>query len=637
MQTSFREIAIPLAIKGIPQIRLKPKSKVPLEKAWQTLATVDIDKIIAQDAETPGCGAASVAKSDGLCFFESDVEGTKERFEQETGETFKTFTVQSRPGRHHYYFFNTDASRTCGSITQQEIPFGSFRQNNQYVVSPGSIHQETGLPYEVVDNSSIIPIPAKLIEWLQSQIVKAPASQTSAASTKGPIPKGQHDVTLTAIAGKLRADGLEYDEMLPVLVREAERCVGRGDDWMEMVKKIVKSVCRYPAGDAGPTTLIAGRLPGQNVTAIVGTPKQEEVKPDPANWRDYYRSFGQLEDGDVRMILNGFMPEGINLIGGLAGQGKTLFALSLVKSLTTGEPFLGRFMTEDITPILYLIPESSSRAFKMRCKAFGIPDDEDVFLCRTISEGKPPTLDDPMLIEAVKHLKPVVILDTLPRFNESGDENDASGNKKLVNDLSNLRAHGAVAIIALHHATKSSADSEPTLENVLRGTGDIGAMADSVYSIRRDRNLYDDGKGPNEIEVRCVKPRDFEPPAPFKIAASYRKEDGTIASYIDEVGDFHLVETAAVIESEDRAFIKAINDEPTIPAEHLAEELGISNRKLRRLQRRLGYVKTLGRFGKWIPKVQLTNPDPAVLDPTYAESKAREEKLQKRDEVFELK
>jgi len=61
---------------------------------------------------------------------------------------------------------------------------------------------------------------------------------------------------------------------------------------------------------------------------------------------------------------------------------------------------------------------------------------------------------------------------------------------------------------------------------------------------------------------------------------------------------------------------------PTISSEHLAEDLGISTRKLRRLQRRLGYARTNGRFGKWISKAQLTNPDPAVLDPTYAESKA---------------
>jgi len=112
---------------------------------------------------------------------------------------------------------------------------------------------------------------------------------------------------------------------------------------------------------------------GKDYTATVGSEQAPAVKPEPANWRDYYRTFGQLEEGDVKMLLNGFMPEGVNLIGGLAGQGKTLVALSIVKALTTGEPFLGRFMTEDITPVIYLIPESSSRAFKMRCRGVRDP------------------------------------------------------------------------------------------------------------------------------------------------------------------------------------------------------------------------------------------------------------------------
>jgi hypothetical protein len=499
-------------------------------------------------------------------------------------------------------------------------------------VSPGSIHPTTGQPYALINDTPLKPIPTKLIEWLRSQIVKATPSTTTASTKGGPIPHGQHDVTLTAIAGKLREDGLEQPEIEMVLIRTCEaRCVNYGSDYREMCAKIAKSVCKYPAGTPGPTTLIGGKLPGQNVAQSHAN-TTPEVKPDPANWRDYYRSFSQLEEGDVKMILNGFMPEGINLIGGLAGQGKTLFCLSLVKALTTGEPFLGKFQPEDIIPCIYLVPESSSRAFKMRCRAFGIPDDEELFLCRTISEGKTLMLDDPMLIEAVKALKPVVILDTLPRFNESGDENDAAGNKKLVDDMTNLRAHGAVAIIALHHATKSSAEQDMTLENVLRGTGDFGAMADSVYAIRRDRSLYDDGKGPNEIEVRCVKPRDFEPPAPFKIAASYRKSDGTIKSCIDEDGDFHLIEAAAVIESEDSAFLKAINDEPGISADDLVLELGISVRKLHRLKRRLGYEKTMGRYGKWVPKAQLTNPDPAVLDPMHNKQVEEPE-----EEVFELK
>lgn len=263
---SFKDRALPMAAVGVPVIRIQPKSKVPIDKSWQILATTDVDKILAWDSETPGANCACVATASGVCFFETDEDGVIERFEKETGESFKTFTVQSRPGRYHFYFSQTPESRACGSITQKEIPFGSFRQDRAYVISANSIHPTTGLPYTIHDSSPIIPAPAGLVAWLISQKAKA---QTTSPSLQGadPIPLGQHDVTLTAIAGKLRQDGLEREEIEAVLVRTCEqRCQGYGSDYVEMCKKIAKSVCRYPAGNAGPTVLIGGKLPGQNVT-----------------------------------------------------------------------------------------------------------------------------------------------------------------------------------------------------------------------------------------------------------------------------------------------------------------------------------------------------------------------------------
>src|SRR5271154_4879038 len=122
---SFKEIALPMAMKGVPVVRLQPKSKVPLDKKWQDLATTDIDKITAWDSETPGANCACVAKDDGVLFFETDEAGVIKRYEQETGDKFRTFTVSSRKDRFHFYFLQTDESRRCGSITQKEIPFGS--------------------------------------------------------------------------------------------------------------------------------------------------------------------------------------------------------------------------------------------------------------------------------------------------------------------------------------------------------------------------------------------------------------------------------------------------------------------------------------------------------------------------------
>jgi Bifunctional DNA primase/polymerase, N-terminal len=260
---SFKNLALPMASMGVPIIRIQPKSKIPIDTAWQTLATTDVSKILAWDAETPNANCACVAKSDGVLFFETDEQGVIERYEKETGESFRTFTVESRKDRFHFYFLQTDESRKLGSITQGQIRFGSLRQNNAYCISANSIHPITGLPYVIKDSSPIIPVPTRLLTWLTSQVVKAKPPSLSARS-KDPIPFGSHDVTLTAIAGKLRQDGLEYDEILPIIIRTGEeRCENLGVDFSHMCAKIVKSVCRYPAGNPGPTTLIGGKLPGE--------------------------------------------------------------------------------------------------------------------------------------------------------------------------------------------------------------------------------------------------------------------------------------------------------------------------------------------------------------------------------------
>jgi AAA domain len=369
-----------------------------------------------------------------------------------------------------------------------------------------------------------------------------------------------------------------------------------------MVKKHAREICKKPVGQ--PQTAYVGSQANDAARSQVNSAATEQVTAEEAaeNWRDYFRSIEQLEDGDVRMIIDGFLPEGINIVAGPAGQGKTLFALSITKALTTGSRFLGKYVVQDMIPVVYMIPESSSRAFKMRCKAFGIPSDPELFLCRTVSEGRTLMLDDPILREAVKALKPVIILDTLPRFNESGDENDAAANKALMDDITTLRAFGAVSVIALHHSTKAATLTTPTLENAIRGTGDLGAMCDSVYSLRRDVQLYDDGKGANEIEVRCVKPRDFQPPMPFKVAASYKNGEDKVISFIDETGDFFVIEAADVIEQQNAKFLKLILETPNIGKKELLQDMGMTEWQLRTLSGKLGYQRGKGSHGRWSKK-----------------------------------
>ncbi len=69
---TFLEIAAPIASSGVPVIRLRPKSKLPLDSEWQNLATTDIGTIIKWNEETPDANCGSVAKSDGFLFFEAE-------------------------------------------------------------------------------------------------------------------------------------------------------------------------------------------------------------------------------------------------------------------------------------------------------------------------------------------------------------------------------------------------------------------------------------------------------------------------------------------------------------------------------------------------------------------------------------
>ena len=265
----------------------------------------------------------------------------------------------------------------------------------------------------------------------------------------------------------------------------------------------------------------------------------------PPKWRQQFTTVGEMQDGEIIQLIEGFLTEGNTGFGGLSGTGKTFLELSITKALTTGQPFLGHFKVPKIYPVLYLIPEVNDRQFKKRLKAFGIPDDDSLFLCRTLSKGTMLPLDHPAVVKAIRVLhNPVVILDTAIRFSKAKDENSATDNMWMAQAMSGLREAGAIAVNAIHHSPKNNArvrEFAPSLENTFRGTGDIGALLDIAYNIRVDK---DAPPGQQNLIITNVKPRDFDPPNPFKVGLRYLPADsktGKMHSYIDETGDLMLL------------------------------------------------------------------------------------------------
>jgi hypothetical protein len=282
--------------------------------------------------------------------------------------------------------------------------------------------------------------------------------------------------------------------------------------------------------------------------------------------------------------------------GSLSGVGKTWVALSIAKALTSGFPLWGVFPVKQKTAVLYLIPEASDSSFKRRLATMQIAKDKALFRFRTITQGQTRPLSDPLTIAAIQKMRAgdrdvLVIVDTAIRFFQGGDENAAKENN-LVVDSDNLRAQGA-DVLFLHHSPKATKDAaELTLENVLRGSGDFGAMSDFVYGFRRDESLLAQGEGPEEIEVICVKPRDFEPPLPFRLQFKRRPKQGEgelMVSVIDETHDLRYIGNRDAKDNHAAMLSALFKDNPSTSTNDLAAALGMRKEHIKGFCRKHGW------------------------------------------------
>lgn len=297
------------------------------------------------------------------------------------------------------------------------------------------------------------------------------------------------------------------------------------------------------------------------------------------DWRQYFHTISELDQGDVKMLVKGLLPEGVTFLGSLSGVGKTWIALSLARALTLGKSFLGVYEVPEQHNVLYLVPEMGSRALRSRAEKMGLPDD-DRFRCRTLKDG-PLDLSSAHLLSAIAELKYVVFLDTAIRFTANVEENSSSANASgLANAVFELLRQGATAVVCLHHSPKAAGDADfMTLENVLRGTGDFGAMCDAVWGIQHakkqgDKDYQQESNQLTRLFLSCVKPRDFEPADPFVIQGR---------PYINEHGDFRVITkgelnvNAPDKENNTELLIKLVIADPKISLRQLMARTGLHN------------------------------------------------------------
>ena len=203
----------------------------------------------------------------------------------------------------------------------------------------------------------------------------------------------------------------------------------------------------------------------------------------PSTWQTAFHKISELAAGEPEPIIDGYFEEGLSFLGAKSGVLKTWLGISEGQSLRTSSPLLGVFPVPKQRAVLYLIPEMTERRFRSRCEKLHVDINDPDFLVRTMNDGAPLPLNDPLLRNCVEKIQPVIYLDTAVRFGGGREENSAGEvSQGLIAATYQLIKLGCPAVRALHHRAKEASDDELSLENTLRGSGDFGAGAVCVWA-----------------------------------------------------------------------------------------------------------------------------------------------------------
>lgn len=250
------------------------------------------------------------------------------------------------------------------------------------------------------------------------------------------------------------------------------------------------------------------------------------------DWRGLFDTFEEFENAPAMSFsIEGFLQnEAITAIAALSGHGKTWIALSIARGLLFAPGVLWDLfkIPKRVEKVVYLIPESARAPIKSRLQVMDLYDEIRTgrLLIRTLSKGPAPELDDVRLLRAVKGA--TVILDTGVRFMHCVDESSAGEVAEgLSNDMLGLLRAEASSVIPLFHSPKSfSKESSMTLEGMIRGSSELGAVLATGWGVRQIDAAQ------NIIHIENIKPRDFQPCGPFQIIGR---------PFIDQDKDFHLL------------------------------------------------------------------------------------------------
>ena len=160
-------------------------------------------------------------------------------------------------------------------------------------------------------------------------------------------------------------------------------------------------------------------------------------------------------------------------------------------------------------------------------------------------------IGDPRLLDFARQGL-LIVFDSLIRFHNAENENDASEMAKIMAQLRAL-ANAGGTVLALHHKAKSETSS-------YRGSSDIAGAADVVFAL---------AKREDQLELRAIKHR-FAPEVTLNIRPDFA------------AGRFELTESPALAQrrEEVEALTEIITSNPGMSKNQIVQRSGMGRNKV---------------------------------------------------------
>ncbi len=272
------------------------------------------------------------------------------------------------------------------------------------------------------------------------------------------VPQGERNTTIARLTGRYLSKGLSREEILPILLD-------------------INSRNKPPLSQ----TEIQRTLDSIIKTHQRGLPDKVESKEKEAKGINYRLTTLDevFEYPEPTYLIDPILMEGsVSVLGAYTGTGKSIAALSIMKSILTGEALWGKYHAAKTGPILLIDEETPQSFLRERATKMGFSPGLPFYLLhfQDVRLDKDDFFN--ALMERVEEVRPVlVVIDSLIRVHRM-KEDDAVAMSLVVGRLRKI-ANSGTTLLVIHHHRKG----EGPLNQKLRGSSDIPGGVDIEYAL----------------------------------------------------------------------------------------------------------------------------------------------------------